>query len=164
MSDKLVNTLNAINPKNGDKYSPNIFKWVKRATKDNPLFYKEENLVAYRDKEGCVHIGFASADKREKNWISGRQLEEVLGSGGYLVSRPPFAMNIAAMLMLANFWSEYIKRGRCAIDKDHVRRFIGDENRWHTKGNTRTCQWCGKAKQKLVKRKEVIIREDWVSA
>jgi hypothetical protein len=157
-------TLDLINPKISDKYSPNLFKWVKETTKAKPLFYLVENLVAYRDKHGGIYVGYTSPNSCEadKNWISGMPLGQVLGSGNLPSRWRLFAIETAGMTQLKNFWKEYSKHGRCAIDKQHARWFIGDETRWLTKGNTRSCQWCGKAKQRLVKRKEVIIHEDWV--
>lgn len=155
--------IKSIDPKYGDKYSPNIFKWINGTTKTRPLFYLVANLVAYQDDWGSIYIGYKSPHEADKNWISGLPLGQVLCSG-YLKSRwQLFAIKTAGMTQIKNFWEDYIKDGRCAIDKEHARGFIGDETRWITNGNTRACQWCGKAEQKLVKRKEVIIHEDWVS-
>jgi hypothetical protein len=154
-------TLDAINPKHGAKFSPNLYKWLKGVLQSKPLFYQIDNLRVYKDAEGCLYVGFMRAE--EGGWLYGHQMYTVLGRGSRKSCLRLFAIQAANMKPVKNFWQDYVKHGRCAIDKQHARGFIGDETRWLIKGKDRSCQWCGKAKQKLIKRKEVIIHDDWVN-
>lgn len=147
----------AINPKHGAKFSPNLYKWIVGTLKAKPLYCQFEKLEVYKDGDGCLYIGFARTE--DKGWLFGNQLFQILGGGQSL--RSIFAIDVTKMTPLKNFWHDYIKRGRCAIDKQHKQNFIGDETRWLIAGNARACQWCGNAMQKLTKRKEVVIHEVW---
>jgi hypothetical protein len=64
---------------------------------------------------------------------------------------------------LPDFWVDYIRDGRCAIDTDHNMHFLGDSERWETTGDVRACQWCGKATQRLRHWTETVERQSWES-
>jgi len=59
-----------------------------------------------------------------------------------------------------NFWSRYLEIGRCALDADHQKFFVGDTGRFIQKGHKRTCQWCGQVQTMQIER-EIIKHERW---
>jgi len=65
------------------------------------------------------------------------------------------------LTLLADFWSDYARIGRCAIDTDHSRHFIGGDTRWAVSGDIRSCLWCEGHTQTLRRWTETVERERW---
>jgi len=66
------------------------------------------------------------------------------------------------LTILPDFWAEYTRRGRCAIDTEHQIGFVGGNERYKViDGTRRVCQWCGH-EQTLIKWEETIERTRWV--
>jgi hypothetical protein len=70
-------------------------------------------------------------------------------------------VGMRGLVEVADFWPRYVAEGRCAIDPEHKRHFVGDDTRWTQDGDTRACLWCGKARQVLVRWTETVERQQW---
>jgi len=139
----------AVNPKNGTKFSPNLYQWLtKRDTRR-----LRKNAVVCKDKDGKLFVGAL-----DDGWLHGSNLMRVLCVGG---KAEVFAFYLGAHEEIANFWQRYMEIGRCAIDQDHRMYFTGDDARWKTEGDTRHCQWCGNHSQTLRRWIEPVDRQRW---
>ena len=136
-----------------DKYSPNLRKWV--------LSRKQRayRIAVYRNADGQLYIGQRFADD---NWFHGSQLNRVLCVGSRAESWA-FAPEQLTLALIPDFWDRYERIGRCAIDEEHDRYFVGDETRWQVEGDVRSCRWCGNYKQTLRRWTETVERERWES-
>jgi hypothetical protein len=63
-----------------------------------------------------------------------------------------------------DFWQDYVRDGRCAIDTEHEEHFIDDTDRWVTTGDVRACQWCGHHVQVKLSWSETVRKSEWVPA
>lgn len=68
---------------------------------------------------------------------------------------------VSDLTPVPGFWDEYARVGRCAIDTDHSRFFIGDVTRWAENGDARSCKWCGNHRQVRRRWTETVKRECW---
>lgn len=143
--------LKAINPKDGDKFSPNLYRFMRSRKGDRGMF------ELYREKStGYLYLGYGD----DENWFYGVMLNRVLCLGSQAqVFAHPKGHNFEHV---PGFWAEYRKIGRCAIDKEHDTYFAGDCNRWlYRDADRRTCNWCGFRQE----RKERIVTKtisEWV--
>ena len=144
--------LRAIDPRNGEKYSLNLYQWL---TKRDDKMRAWASRVFYRDADGSLFVGWAHED--HPGDFFGARMGHILcyGSRAGL-----WCYSSLALEEIPDFWDHYAAVGRCAIDVDHTMSFIGDENRWKQTGDTRVCQWCG-AKQHLERWTETVEREAW---
>lgn len=140
--------INQISPDKGTKYSPNLYRWLKK----QPTAWA---FRVYRDQDNTLWIGVL--DGRE---LIGSKLIGVLCNGA---KEGTAAWQNIHAVEVPNFWADYVSGGRCAIDSDHSVWFINDESRWRVDGNRRHCQWCGKASQRLVHQSKSANTTDWVS-
>lgn len=140
----------AMHPKNGAKYSPNLYKWLTSHKKP----YRAWTSRVYRGTDGTLYIGMM-----DHGDLIGAMLYTVLREGAKAESwcYPP----TRGMVEVADFWTRYLADGRCATDPEHARYFVGDHTRWRQEGDTRTCLWCGKAQQVLARWTEVVERQEW---
>jgi len=137
----------------GDKYSPNLRKWLTR----NKRWMNNLPLV-YRWKDGGLYIGRKEVDE---NWFSGSRLWGVLTGGKsatVFAHVPDWAQHLTEV---EGFWHRYSVIGRCAIDPEHTRVFIGDETRWQIDGDRRLCLWCNACDQELQRWTEQVERSAW---
>jgi hypothetical protein len=97
------------------------------------------------------HANDVFADKDGKLWIGwiddgpsfiGSRLWRVLTVGGR-AEVGCWMFPVGDLTLMPDFWANYARIGRCAIDPDHSRYFIGNETRWTEQGDTRACNWCG---------------------
>lgn len=139
----------AVNPKNGTKFSPNLYQWLTKRTEK----HLRKNARAYKDKDGVVFIGMA-----DDGWLHGSKLMRILCVGR---KAELFAFYLGEMVEIADFWEQYASIGRCAIDQAHSMRFTGDETRWKAEGNTRECLWCVNNSQTLRRWIEPVERQRW---
>lgn len=114
--------LELIAPKNGSKYSPNLYQWMKAQERRSRAWA----FRVYRDADNILWIGML--DNRE---LIGSKLIAVLCNGAK--EETAAWQNIHAV-DLPDFWVDYVAHGRCAIDADHSMWFINDESRWSTNG------------------------------
>ena len=131
-------TLDDINPKNGVKYSKNLYRWMKK-------YFKGTGLPNVYVVNGDMWIGSFDGE----NWLIGSRVVSVLCNGPSAF-RGAYCMKNAEKTLVENFWNEYALYGRCAIDKTHCMMFMDDSTRWEYIGkNTRKCKWCGNVTQIL---------------
>jgi len=130
-------------PTKNPAYSPNLYKWM-RARHNIIRAY----VRLYREvSTGHLYLGYQDED----SWFYGAMLNRILtvGSRAWVGAMMPERR----FEHVSGFWDEYLKLGRCAIDKDHETNFLG--NRWEEGENDRVCLWCGREqtkKQKTVSR------------
>ena len=139
----------AVNPKNGAKFSPNLYQWMTK--RENSSL--RQNARAYKDKDGVVFIGTA-----DDGWLHGSRLMRILCVGR---KAERFAFYLGEMVEIVDFWERYAAVGRCAIDQAHAMHFTGEETRWKTEGDTRHCQWCSNHSQTLRRWIEPVERQRW---
>jgi hypothetical protein len=146
--------IKAINPKNGQKYSPNLYKFMTDPQRRGSATY----TMIYRDHQGVLWLGI----RDEEGWFHGARLIAVLCSGRKetVFAHPPVFGK--ALTEVKGFWKRYVSDGRCEIDKAHDMYFVGDKDRWSVKGDHRTCTWCGKVRQKKERYVEKVRKERWV--
>jgi hypothetical protein len=141
--------LRAIHPRNGEKYSPNLYAWLTLRTKK----HRAETSRVFSDESGAIYIGY-----QDDIYLIGSRLIAVLCNGK---KEESWAFpRLGKLPEVPDFWARYTAVGRCAIDDAHTMSFIGGENRWKQTGDTRECQWCG-AKQRLERWTETVEREAW---
>ena len=140
----------AIHPSNGAKYSPNLHKWLtSRLSK-----HRAWTSRVYRAADGSLWIGMLDLGD-----LVGARLNSVLCNGSK--ENSACWVNLRGLVEVADFWPRYVENGRCAIDTEHERYFIGDDTRWTVDGDTRACLWCGNAKQVMERWTETVERNEW---
>ena len=142
--------LKKIKPTN-KKYSPNLYKWL--SAKRNR--YMRQSKV-YKDNKENLWIGILN-----NNELTGARLVGVLCNGEK--QNVCFWGEIFGLVDVVNFWDQYIEKGRCDIDPEHMTSFIDDQSRWKTTDQTRECLWCGKEKQVFKTWTETVERSGWVA-
>jgi len=140
----------AVAPRNGAKYSPNLYKWLTMRNKKHHAWTSR----VYRDGSGTLWIGMLDLGD-----LIGARLMNVLCCGAKAESFCYVGMR--GLVEVADFWPRYVRDGRCAIDTEHCTYFVGDDTRWTVDGDTRACLWCGKAQQVLVRWTETVERQQW---
>lgn len=141
--------LSDIAPNKGMKYSPNLYKFL---VKNNSMARFSQLFVA---RDGTQWLGFLD----DQGSFIGQRLMQILCNGAK-VQTFCFIRDEGRVLQ-PNFWAEYVRDGRCAIDRSHENVFLGDSSRWTTQGETRSCLWCGNAQQTLRKWTEAVVRSEW---
>ena len=154
--NKLV--LSDINPDNGSKFSPNLFKFLSASRNKIQALYAQ----VWVDADGVLYLGW----RDEAKSFFGCQLMQVLCNG---TRTQTWCIERLKLKLLNNFWEEYLRIGRCAIDTAHAMPFAVnnpnvslDSERWDEKPTVRTCRWCGHKQKKqitFVKVKKI----DWVN-
>lgn len=140
----------AIDPRNGAKYSPNLYRWLTMRSKKHRAWSSR----VYRDADDTLWIGML-----DDGDLIGARLMNVLCYGAKAESC--CWVNLRELVEVADFWPRYVAQGRCAIDPEHTLHFVGDDTRWSVSGDTRACLWCGNARQVLVRLTETVERERW---
>ena len=140
----------AVHPKNGAKYSPNLHRWLTSTKRTHRAWTSR----VYRDVEGTLWIG-----RIDDGDLIGARLYGVLCNGAKEESS--CWVSLRGLVEVADFWPRYLAEGRCAIDPEHARYFVGDDTRWTQEGDTRACLWCGKARQVLARWTEAVERQEW---
>jgi hypothetical protein len=139
-----------INPKNGSKYSPNLFKWLTKRTHRHRAWTSR----VFRAECGDLYIGM-----RDGELIIGSRLIAVLCNGG---GEQSWAYTrLSAAKEITEFWPDYVAIGRCAIDPRHSMHFVNDDSRWSIDGEYRYCLWCKNHSQKQRRWVEQIQRATW---
>lgn len=138
-----------ISPAYGDKFSPNLFSYLKgrRTFKDLVRLYLSEDSTRW--------LGYFD----DVGHFTGARLSQVLSFGAK--ARTNTIVNLGPLIEDETFWERYLLDGRCAIDPGHREPFIGE--RWKTSadGTERTCLWCKKASQRLVRKERVEVFHEW---
>ncbi|AHJ13110.1 hypothetical protein [Sulfurospirillum multivorans] len=130
-------TLQLISPKHGDKFSPNLHKWLKENFRE-----REFETKVFINNDGARFIGFFDDD----GWFYGSNLMGVLCNGKKECTGAYQPSSVKDYQEIQGFWDNYAKDGRCAIDPEHEEHFRGN-TRWIEHGNVKTCTWCGFVKE-----------------
>jgi hypothetical protein len=149
--------LQAIHPDRGARYSPNLHAWLTVSHHDR-LTPRARLSGLYTDPTGNVWIGYVRAPAG----FIGQRLAHVLtvGAGAGIGAW----RHLGHMEPWNGFWPTYNAIGRCALDPKHSDASIYAEHRWRRSSDTRTCLWCGKATQRLVRWTEGEACEAWQTA
>lgn len=139
----------AVHPKNGAKYSPNLHKWLTAKSAG----HRARTSRVYSSTNRGLLIG-----RLDDGYLIGTRLNDVLCNGAKAGS---WAIGARGLVEVADFWPRYLAEGRCAIDPEHAVCFVGDDTRWTQEGDTRACLWCGKARQVLARWTEAVERQEW---
>ncbi len=135
-----------VDPRKNPAFSPNLFKWLKK----NPSMIGRADRFTH---DGVEFLGYVDDD-----FFVGSNLWTILGKGARATA---FAyVGLAKCAVRVPMWTDYLDRGRCAIDPEHEQTFI--DERFRTEWNCRTCLWCGH-RQKREIYQVTTQRERWVS-
>ncbi|MFK4706232.1 hypothetical protein ABIC83_003071 [Roseateles asaccharophilus] len=145
--------LNAIEPRLGAKYSPNLHAYLALERNRNHCRFAR----VYRDPDGVLWIGFP-----DDYFFVGARLSSVLVNGSKTQVFAHMRL-VHTLVEVEGFWATYVRDGRCAIDVDHTRGFIGDDTRWAVTDERRTCNWCGNATQTMTRWTEAVEKTAWVA-
>ena len=143
--------LDAIHPKNGVKYSPNLQKFLKK--------HIGMEMRVYEDEDHVLYIG-----EFEDEWFHGCRLLTVLCSGTQALIFAHFRPQFSIEAEVPDFWDKYLRDGGCAIDPKHQMSFLHGDSRWNIAGDTRICRWCGKVTQSRQRWIEQVHKEAWVNS
>lgn len=138
---QLTNTLlKNLAPSFGDKFSPNLYQWLKENFRE-----REFETKVFINNDGARFIGFFDDD----GWFYGSNLIGVLCNGKkeWTGAYPP--SHSKDYQEIKGFWNDYMKNGRCAIDPEHKEHFRGN-TRWVVNGHIHTCTWCGYVKDNVL--------------
>jgi hypothetical protein len=141
--------LGEINPKRHEKFSENLYNWLN--SRKQKTFIKEQKVWQDSNKE--LWIGW-----KHDGELIGTRLFSVLCNGSKAET-----MCYPASIKLTevpNFWENYKKLGRCAIDPEHTVSFLSSKSRWSVTGTARICNWCGQHQQ-LDQRKKTVVIKTW---
>ena len=144
-----LQNLEHINPiKNGNKFSPNLYRWMKKHKNISLNFavYQEKNVPQN------LWVGYYF----DGDFIGNRLMDVLCNGTSSLIGS---WSKMKGLKEDKYFWFLYLSYGRCYIDKDHQIDFVDDESRWKTCLDLRKCLWCGKHTQKLRMWKETKVIE-----
>ena len=133
----------------GDRYSPNLRRWMRENS-------RHHGNDVFADKDGKLWIGWIDDGPS----FIGSRLWRVLTVGGR-AEVGCWMFPVSDLTPVPDFWANYARIGRCAIDPDHSHYFIGDETRWTEQGDTRSCNWCGNHRQFRHRWTETVERQRW---
>lgn len=149
-----IDFLDRIKPELSPKFSANLHEWLSRFEQilggEIGLFQATSPMLMIGDG---LWIG-----RLTDEFFIGRRLSQVLSFG---VKTPPLKMPgvVGGLVEIEGFWSDYVRRGLCAIDPMHESSF--EEDRWAVTGDIRVCRWCGH-KQRLEARTKTVVVHEWV--
>lgn len=135
--------IHVINPKNGDRYSPNLYRWLNHRRGRQPLISLTR---VFSDPGETLWIGYLDPEGDATFTFIGARLISVLCNGVSEHSGAYYGL-ADKLTCVEDFWPRYAAIGRCAIDTRHTMFFIGDDQRWTVEGNIRHCRWCGNHSQ-----------------
>ncbi|MCL4526433.1 MAG: hypothetical protein M1492_08060 [Gammaproteobacteria bacterium] len=145
--------LAAINPSNGLQFSPNLYRFLRKHGSTRAKTWR-----VFRDGDNTLWVGLL-----DDGWLHGARLMGILCYGAREQAWAHVPGSICDLHEVPQFWTDYMRIGRCAIDPEHRMSFIGDETRWSVHGNERSCLWCGNARQRLETWVEEVRHERWVT-
>lgn len=151
--------LERVEPSQGERFSPNMYKWLKSL---HPAYL--QRLRVCRNSDGALYVVIYQFEfGTNEPFFSAVRVYDVLcnGSKSILFSYTDKQLKLTE---LPQFWSDYMRIGRCAIDADHTQHFLEAKHRWSQKGDDRNCTWCGKFNQTLKRWTEAVERTNWVQS
>lgn len=144
--------LGQVHPSQGAKYSPNLFEYLNaRAGKASLQLQR-----LFLDGQGTQWLGYFD----DVGHFVGARLSQILSYGKKTQATCP--INLGDMREVEGFWDAYRAQGRCAIDPEHKTSFLDDRWKLNAEGTERSCQWCQKASQRLVRQEVLVTRTGWV--
>lgn len=138
-----------IDPKKSPAYSPNLFRWMKShchelsggGVSDTVYRVKAGSQLAENYGAGTLFVGSPYNQYDGDMDFSGERLIAVLCNGTSAKSFCfPGAMK--SLEEIEGFWDQYLKVGRCAIDREHRENF-SRADRYRQSEGVRECLWCG---------------------
>ncbi|MGF6996829.1 hypothetical protein [Paraburkholderia sp. GAS32] len=157
-------TLSDLNPTHNPARSPNLYRWMRKRVGGTGQLAHVYRVKAGSTAErlfspGALLIGH-QGDYAGCPDFFGSRLNGVLcnGSQEQVMCYPGLARYLE---WVPDFWTRYIKVGRCAIDPEHTQNFV-DADRFAVSlpGTRRTCKWCGAGQERhLIPRQ--VFDEHW---
>ena len=156
--------LKLIKPKNlkvSDKYSTNLYKYLKK-NPNSRIFYRKVNRWNEEELEYNVHnfsIGNAILGVEYHDNYVGNCLMDILQKSSstrwcYLKSMHGELVDITD-----EFFRDYELIGRCLFDPTHSKWVLGDDKRFtYINEDSRICNWCGQSHTKRIET-ETIVKE-----
>lgn len=143
--------IEVFNPKRGEKYSPNLYKWLRKRMRQLDTEYN-----VFTGEDGRLYVGYVCDGS-----FCGCLLNRVLCRGAKSESGCYGAAR--HFTLVPDFWERYAAVGRCAIDSTHRVVNYLDVERFIVDGDTRECRWCGH-KQVKKTRQVVTVETYWDDA
>lgn len=137
--DRSWNTfdVNAIAPRKGSKYSPNLYAWL---TAPGPgLVDRLARTQMYLDRSKVMWLGYWTSDGH----FVGQRVALILTRGA--AASTGTRRLAGALKQVDGFWETYVEFGRCALDPHHISPLVNSEFRWVKRGMGRRCCWCGRS-------------------
>ena len=185
--DYILN-INRIKPKNikkSDKYSKQIYQYLKKNPRHDRVYYIQTQDVynkstkEFEQKEvpfDTNHINnrclwICSIPRRETyenpkgyiDWIYGNSLSTIVSPSRekYTVFANPWNNKKTVVDVTKEFWEKYIEIGRCIYGK-HPFGLQDEEGRYtYLDGKHRICNWCGK-EEHLETKTYSYTRDEWI--
>jgi hypothetical protein len=158
-------SLDQLDPSCSPSFSRNLHRWLKEFRRDgipNHVYrVTEDSKLAEKFGAGELMIGFAMSGAPDDADFCGARLSMVLCEGEKAQCWC-FPGTMSSLVMVPDFWANYLRVGRCAIDPAHETYFSGAA-RFDEQADTRTCLWCG-AKQHKQRTQRIVYDEIWVLA
>lgn len=150
--------------KESDKYSWQLYQFVKRKRYMNVYVNKEDHNNGQLDKCTQRDIIIGSKLSEHNKAVNGNHLSKILSPDRdkysewhYLDKRLGWDL----IDITDEFWDKYISDGRCTLDREHRGCWIGGDHRYSIMDEeTRKCNWCGKVFKKHFYT-ETITKEKW---
>lgn len=154
----MIPTAEQVKPKirgKSDFYSWQLYRYMKKF--NNPIEFRIwaatwNSCYGVQPDSPSLYIG----SERDGIWIHARQLRNLCSVEQkverYAYGAPHDTANW--MDVTDSFWSDYLKKGVCAIHGDYAHKF-------HENGDLRTCEYCGKKERKQTSMVEI---DAWQSA
>jgi hypothetical protein len=155
-----------LNPTRAPSYSRNLYRWLKEFGRESTgteqdLVYRvaDGTQLAKRYGTGELMIGSPFSDNPSDPDFFGARVSIVL-SEGEKAERWCYPGVISDLILVPDFWGNYMRVGRCAIDPAHELTFSGLD-RFDEHDNTRTCRWCG-VQQYKERIQRIVYDERWI--
>lgn len=138
-----------------ERYSPYLHKWLAHEAKRWPTPLVTAHIPnPFDGKKSWLAVGWRDDD----GWFMGSGVKRILCDGrkaeSYAYSPKDTDPGDES------FWTDYLKRGRCAIDPEHATYFRNADHRFSDVGDIRTCNWCGQLMHR-VRWTEIKRHERW---
>jgi hypothetical protein len=147
----------AVSHKVGEKYSPNLHAWLVRESNQRlPPLTTALGPSPLDGKRNWLMVGW----RDEQGWFMGTAIRRILCDGLKTESYAyaPEQVSEGGEWFIA----EYLRDGRCTLDRDHSTHFLNAKDRYHIEADYRTCNWCGE-RHSLRRWSETVDRSEWVS-
>lgn len=167
--------------KKSDKYSINLYKYLKRNPEYTNVYYQSMHKETSKDTKyieqlfninsfnindiylSCYPEWYIERD----GLITGRRLISVLRGGRDMYENYAIGSSVSCKYVDITdvFWDKYIKIGRCIWDKSHDGWLQDDENRFeYIDEDNRKCNWCGEIQHRETKEEKIVRKYNiWIT-